>query len=292
MDKFTISEIVTLSGIKAHTIRIWEQRYSFLKPCRTHSNIRYYSCSEVKKILNIALLNRHGYKISKLESMPEHEIETIISQLDEEEIKQEKIIHELLQQMIDFNLNRFEKILDDCLAEIGMDKAVVQIILPFLERTGISGMDCHFSAVQQHLAAAIIRQKLMAALDNLKNELTKQKSILLFSPENQHDENNLLLIKYLLRSKGFPVIYLGPDVPLADAVSVASLKKTDIIILHISCSVTGMNLSKLSGYFKKHLQKFSLVFSGLSTALYKGTLPTGFHIKPSLTEVKQFISTS
>ena len=112
MNLFTIKDLEKLSGIKAHTIRIWEQRYSLIKPNRTDSNIRYYSNEELKKLLNIALLNKYGYKISHIDRMGSEEIHKKILTLSNEEAKLERVINDLIQNMIDLNTSKFENVLD------------------------------------------------------------------------------------------------------------------------------------------------------------------------------------
>lgn len=291
MDQFTISDIETLSGIKAHTIRMWEQRYGFLKPGRTSSNIRYYSCPEVKKLLHIAFLNRCGYKISKLQKMPPDELKQIIEQQNNTNLKQEKIIYELLRHMIDFNLIKFEETLNHCVKEMGEDKMVMDIILPFLERTGICGLRCHVGTAQQCLAASLIRQKLMSALDRLQAKMSRPQSILLFSPENDHDENNLLLIHYLLLQKGFRVTYLGPDVPAADAQAVAALKKSDFIFIYSSCTENRAGLMKIAKQFLHQLPGAEIILTG--QGFWRVSRNSDQHLRflPSISDLQHFIST-
>src|SRR5215213_6062240 len=107
MNEFTIRDLENLSGIKAHTIRIWEQRYSFLRPKRTETNIRYYSNNELKIILNVALLNKYGFKISRIDRMTEPELKQKVLGLSSAEAVQDRVINELIQSMIDLNMEQF-----------------------------------------------------------------------------------------------------------------------------------------------------------------------------------------
>ena len=106
---FTIRDLENLSGIKAHTIRIWEQRYSFLKPQRTGTNIRHYTNDELKTILNIAVLNKYGYKISHINKMSEIELLDKILSLTQTEAQQEIIVIGLLKNMVDLDMKSFER---------------------------------------------------------------------------------------------------------------------------------------------------------------------------------------
>src|ERR1700755_1272575 len=131
MNDFTIKDLENLSGIKAHTIRIWEQRYNFLKPNRTETNIRYYSNKELKTILNISLLNKYGYKISHINKMNEQEVKSKLFSLSDKEAQQERLVNELIAYMIDLDIECFEKMLDSYILSKGMDKAITQIRFPF-----------------------------------------------------------------------------------------------------------------------------------------------------------------
>ena len=167
MNSFTIKDIENLSGIKAHTIRIWEQRYSFLKPQRTDTNIRYYSSNEVKTILNIALLNKYGFKISHIDKMNEAELKEKILSLTGTLAQQERIVNELIQHMIDLDIDEFEKILDNYILARGIEKTILQIIFPYLEKIGILWLTDHINPAQEHLVTNIIRQKLIVGIEGV-----------------------------------------------------------------------------------------------------------------------------
>ena len=137
MDAFTIKDLENLTGIKAHTIRIWEQRYRFLKPQRTQTNIRYYTNEELKTLLNISLLNKYGFKISHIDRMTVEEIREKINTLSDAQAQQERVINDLVQAMVDLDLERIEKALAGFIATKGMERTVLQIIFPFLEKIGI-----------------------------------------------------------------------------------------------------------------------------------------------------------
>src|SRR3982751_3381535 len=124
MNEFTIKDLENLSGIKAHTIRIWEQRYTFLKPRRTDTNIRYYSNEELKTVLNIALLNKYGYKISHIDKMKPEELRDKIISLSNSQAQQERMINELIQFMVDLEMDKFEGLLDNYILAKGIDKTI------------------------------------------------------------------------------------------------------------------------------------------------------------------------
>src|SRR5205085_5852689 len=151
MNAFTIKDLENLSGVKAHTIRIWEQRYSFLKPQRTDTNIRYYNNDELKIILNVALLNKYGYKISHINKMHADEINKNILNLSHQQAQQERLINELIVNMVDLDLYNFEERLGDEILSRGIEKTITETIFPFLEKIGILWVTNHINPAQEHL---------------------------------------------------------------------------------------------------------------------------------------------
>jgi len=225
MNAFTIKDLENLSGIKAHTIRIWEQRYNFLKPHRTTTNIRYYSNDELKTVLNIALLNKYGFKISHIDRMQPQEIREKILSLGDVRAIQERIINDLVQEMVDLDIEKFEKILTNYIAAKGIERTVIQIIFPFLEKIGILWQTGHVNPAQEHLVTNIIRQKLIVGIETTVSHIKLDKTFLLFLPEGEHHELGLLFMYYLIKSRGAKAIYLGANVPVKDVEHVINLKK-------------------------------------------------------------------
>jgi DNA-binding transcriptional MerR regulator len=132
MNAFTIKDLENLTDIKAHTIRIWEQRYDFLKPQRTDTNIRYYNNDELKKILNIALLNKYGFKISHINRMNDDDIKSKILSINNIHAQQERNVNELIQAMVDMNLEGFESLLEEHIRVKGIEKTIYQVIFAFM----------------------------------------------------------------------------------------------------------------------------------------------------------------
>lgn len=290
MNSFTIKDLENLSGIKAHTIRVWEQRYKFLKPCRTTTNIRYYSNEELKKVLNIALLNKYGYKISHIDKMNELDIKERVISLINADAQQEKLILDLIECMIDMNMEMFEDILDDHINAKGIEKAIVQLIFPFLERTGILWLTNNINPAQEHLVSNVIRQKLIYGIENIVSSIKLDKTVLLFLPEDEHHELGLLFVYYLLKSRGICVIYLGANIPLNDVEYVVRYKKPDFIYSHITSSGNSFNFDK---FINSCCHKFSntpCILSGRFTNSYQKKIPPQINFKRSFPEVMQFVA--
>ena len=155
MNAFTIKDLENLTDIKAHTIRIWEQRYDFLKPQRTDTNIRYYNNDELKKILNIALLNKYGFKISHINRMNDDDIKSKILSINNIHAQQERNVNELIQAMVDMNLEGFESLLEEHIRVKGIEKTIYQVIFAFMERIGVLWITGHINPAQEHLVSNI-----------------------------------------------------------------------------------------------------------------------------------------
>lgn len=290
MSKFTIKDLENLSGIKAHTIRIWEQRYSFLKPNRTDTNIRYYSNEDLKTILNISLLNKYGFRISHINKMSSGDVEARVTELNLTGAQQEKTVNELIRAMVDLDTPGFEKILQKQITAKGIETTIIKIIFPFFERIGILWQTGHINPAQEHLTTNIIRQKLIVGIDQARPLMKVNKSFLLFLPEKDHHELGLLLVYYLLKKRGAEVYYIGANVPLKDAQFIAAAKRPDYIYIHLTSSSPGFDFSKYLTQLTAAIPKTKIIISGYPTASYKKLLPKNVAFNYSLPELVEFIS--
>lgn len=291
MNAFTIKDIENLTGIKAHTIRIWEQRYTFLKPERSDTNIRYYNSNEVKTILNVALLNKYGFKISHIDKMNEEQIKEKILTLSQFEAQQERIVNDLIQYMIDLNMDEVENVLDSYIKTKGIQRTIIQIIFPFLERIGILWLTNHINPAQEHLVTNIIRQKLIVGIESTTSHVQINKTVLLFLPEGEHHELGLLFMYYLLKSRGIKVLYIGSNVPIKDIVYVVGVKPPTLLYTHLTSVANNFNFERFLNNLNVHLSGFKLIVSGQLTQSYKKKIPDNVNFKKSLTEVMEYIAT-
>lgn len=289
MNAFTIKDLENLSGIKAHTIRIWEQRYTFLKPRRTATNIRYYSNEELKAVLNIALLNKYGYKISHIDRMAPEEISSHILSLSDPRAVQERIINELVKEMVDMSIERFDQTISGFISARGIERAINQIIFPFLEKIGILWQTGHINPAQEHLVSNLIRQKLITAIDQAGSPIAKEQTFLLFLPEGEYHELGLLFMHYLLRSRGLKVIYLGANVPVEDLAFVARIKQPDIIFTHLTSQAGPFHFEKFLHQAGIKLKDHKMVISGPAILHYRKPVPPFVELKKSLSEVMEYL---
>lgn len=291
MDAFTIKDLENLSGIKAHTIRIWEQRYTFLSPQRTTTNIRYYNNQELKTLLNVALLNKYGFKISHIDKMAPTEMREKILSLSQVQAQQERIINDLIQFMIDLDIENFEETLDNFIMARGIEKSITHIIFPFLEKIGILWITNHINPAQEHLVTNIIRQKLIVGIESTGSHFQSNSTVLLFLPEGEHHELGLLFIYYLLKSRGVKVLYLGANVPIKDLDYVIGIKKPDFVYSHLTSVANNFNFDRFLTAIAIRIPNQKVIISGQMTQQYKKKPPVNIQFKTSLSEVMEYIAT-
>ena len=291
MNAFTIKDLENLSGINAHTLRIWEQRYSFLNPQRTETNIRYYTNVELQTVLNIALLNKYGYKISHIDRMSSTEMNEKILSLSQVEAQQERLVNELIHCMVDIKMTEFEEILDSYIRSKGVEKTIMQIIFPFLERLGILWMTNHINPAQEHLVSNVIRQKLIVGIDSTKSLIKSNQTVLLFLPEGEHHELALLFMHYLLKSRGVKVLYIGANIPLKDVESIANLKDPVFLYTHLTSVVSNFSFEKFLINAHNRMPDRFFIISGILTQSYKKKIPANVSFKKSLSEVMDYVTT-
>jgi MerR family transcriptional regulator, light-induced transcriptional regulator len=288
MNAFTIKDLENLSGIKAHTIRMWEQRYNFLKPQRSCTNIRYYSNDELKTILNIALLNKYGFKISHIDRMQPGEICEKILALRDVEAIQERIINELVREMVELQTEQFEATVNRYIKENGIEKAVREIIFPFLEKIGILWQTGHIMPAQEHFVTNIIRQKLIVAIDSLPCN-PQGKTCILFLPEGEYHELGLLFLSYLIKSHGARTIYLGANVPMRDIESIIQTMKPEVAFVHLTSTSANFNFEKFLRIIDLKSNGIPTIISGYPTRNYHKEIPASVKFKKSFGEVMEFI---
>ncbi len=235
MSTYSIKDLEQLSGIKAHTLRIWEQRYNLLNPKRTDTNIRYYDDDDLKLILNVALLNDNGFKISKIASMASHEVRDEVIKLTERSLTHDDQIHALTICMIEMDEDRFDKILSTNIIKLGFEQTMLNIIYPFMSKIGVLWQTGAINPAQEHFISNLVRQKLIVAIDGQISQ-GGGKKFLLFLPEGELHEISILFASYLIKSKGHKVIYLGQSTPNDDLLSVFKLHQPEYLLTVITTS--------------------------------------------------------
>lgn len=217
MNQYSIGDLEQLSGIKAHTIRIWEKRYNALTPKRSLGNTRFYDDSDLRKLLNVVSLFESGRKISELFSMSEAQLNELLQEKIESSKSANMQFEYFISQMIIAGLNYnevgFEKLFSACLLRSGMKSTYVNVIYPMLFRVGLIWGKDELGPAQEHFLSNLIKQKIHASIDGLSFVENEKKSWLLFLPSYESHEIGLLFSNYLIRSVGIKTVYLGSNVP-------------------------------------------------------------------------------
>lgn len=216
---FSIKDLEHLSGIKAHTIRIWEKRYNILTPERTDTNIRTYDIKNLQKILNVTFLNEHGYKISRIAKLSDEEITKMVKRVAATASRENRAINSFKISMINFDEQLFNKTYNSLQENRSFRQIFHEIFLPLLDEIGLLWQTDTINPVHEHFLVGLIKQKLYLNIAQLENEGSiKQVDDLyvLFLPENEIHDLGLLFINYELNLSGKKTIYLGPSMPIKD----------------------------------------------------------------------------
>ena len=223
MGHFSISDLEQLSGIKAHTIRIWEQRYGILRPVRTATNIRTYCEDDLRRLLNVATLCEQGYRISQIAKLSEQELSNTVISCNDNNHNYCQHVNGLLAAMLEMNECQLVHLLNQAIARNGFEETILRVAYPFLQRIGVMWQAGTVNPAQEHLVTNLLRQKLMAATDGLPpvTPATARRWVL-FLPEREMHELALLFMNYVLRARGHHVLYLGQNLPIAELEAVCA----------------------------------------------------------------------
>ncbi len=285
---YSIKDLEQLSGIKAHTLRIWEQRYNLLSPKRTETNIRYYDDADLRLILNVALLNEHGYKISKIAKLSEEELKAEVMNLTDRTYTFDDQIHSLTIAMVDLDEPRFEKIISTNILKLGFEETMLNIIYPFLSKIGVLWQTGSIHPGQEHFISNLVRQKLIVAIDG-QVYTGGGKKFLLFLPEGELHEISLLFSCYLLKTKGHQVIYLGQNTPDDDLYAVYKVHRPDYLV---SVFTTHPTAEEVQGYIEELSDKYRnshIWISGYQVIGKDLYIPENVRVLHYLKEIKEFL---
>lgn len=248
--RFSIKDLEKLSGIKAHTLRIWEQRYGILKPERTDTNIRWYCSDKLKHLLNVTFLYEHGFKISKIATLQPDEVISEVNKIVDAEINVCDQIRGLIISMVELDEERFEKIISNNIQHQGFPYTVEKVIYPFLNKIGVMWQTGSINPAQEHFISNLIRQKLISAIDGvIPPENKNAKKCVLFLPDGELHELSLLYFNYVLKSMGHRVTYLGQSVPFRDLQKVVQIREPDYLVSSFT------HISEEPAQFIRHLSE-------------------------------------
>ncbi|NAY93316.1 MerR family transcriptional regulator [Muricauda sp. JGD-17] len=247
---FSIRDLENLSGIKAHTIRIWEKRYNLFSPERTETNIRTYDLANLQKLLNVTLLYNNGYKISKIAKLDESQIPVMVREIVANNSKKDHAINAFKLAMVNFDQNLFFSTYTSLLSERSFREIFNEVFIPLLNELGLLWQTDTISPSHEHFITNLIKQKIYINTEKLQilEPTRKDKVFALFLPENEIHEIGLLYINYEIALRGYKTIYLGQTMPID---SLVDLMKYYDNIHFISYFTVSPTKDELSSYFEE-----------------------------------------
>lgn len=217
MITYSVAQVEALTGIKAHTLRIWERRYDFLDPMRTATNIRYYSDAQLKQLLNFGILVRNGYRVSKLNKMTDEQVyEEVAKVLADPASESSDEMKGFTLSMLEMNEEEFDNIFERQVIRKGFLRTITESVYPFLQYVGVLWTTNKAMIAQEHYMSNLIRQKIIAAIERLSIPQKGAPSLVLFLLEGEEHEIGLLLASFMAKEMGWNVYYLGQGVPMVN----------------------------------------------------------------------------
>jgi len=278
-NEYSIKDLERITGVKAHTIRIWEKRYNIVEPERSESNIRHYCDKDLKRLLNIAVLVSNGYKISKVAGLDDEDLYQKILELNNfQSTRQGGLIESLIIAMIDVDEERFVKVLNTAIIKIGFEETLFEVVYPLLSRIGVLWQIGTITPAQEHFLSNLIRQKIFAAIDSLPLKYTEDsKTFLLVLPEWEMHDIGLLVYNYLIRKKGHRTIFLGQGLPIEDVAAVNELSNPDIIVTSFSSSVVKEEMVDYLLKLNEHFSSKPVYVCGIQQDKLCSEIPSNIH---------------
>ena len=290
MAVYSIKDIEKMSGIKAHTIRIWERRYGIVIPKRTDTNIRYYSDEDLKELLNISILNKNGMKISNIAELDKDEIEKRVVSLLDSSQKFDHVIDAMLLSMLEIDELALDIAFNKAWKEYGFEKLIEDIIFPLLERIGLLWQASAITPAHERFFTNILRQHFIVAIEKeVPLKISSSNKIIFFLPEGELHEFGLLFYSYIARVKGYEVVYLGASIPLQD---LKEMQRVTQAKAFFSAHVTAIDKQELEGmfqYFREVFPNLPFYITGLQVRELNPTLPNNFHVVSSAAAFKEYL---
>ncbi|MBL7811213.1 MAG: MerR family transcriptional regulator [Bacteroidetes bacterium] len=291
-EKYFIKDVENVTGIKAFTLRMWEQRYGLLQPKRTDTNIRYYEEEDVRLLMNVSILNSHGYKISQIARMSREEIQRMTLSISETSSRYDSQVQALTGAMLQFDEREFNKTLSINILKLGLEETIARIVFPFMSHVGILWVSGTIHVAHEHFITNLIRQRLYVAIDQLPHPPNSgNKRYLLFVPSGENHDISLLFAWYILRSRGQRVIYLGVSIPLEDLQKIMQLHKPDEIFTAFTVNNPAIPVQVYIQTLHRNFPETPVLLTGSQVLRNKELrLPPGFQVVASPDDLIQTIT--
>lgn len=265
MAVYSIGDLEKLSGIKAHTVRIWEKRYDLLSPKRTDSNIRYYDDDDLKQLMNVAILKKQGMRISQIAALSSKEIKKKVREANQNDSAGHPQIDALTLAMIEFDQDHFDDLMDKYIESMGFETCMVEVIYPLLNKLSILWMTGSIKPVQEQFMSFMIRNRIIGATHELPAPRSDFK-FLLFLPEGENQEISLLFLQYILRARSIQTVNIGLGVSTQDVRDACQIVKPEFLFTIINQPPEGMSAKALLKQFSQLAPDAKICVTGYQLA--------------------------
>lgn len=286
MTRYSIKDLENFTSIKAHTIRIWEQRYNLFEPHRTSTNIRYYTEADLKKILNINLLYNHGHKISKIAKMSDQEILKIAEEIvSSEGGLYSDVIDNFIRLIAELDDNEIRNEFVRLTDELGLEESFVNVYIPLLEKIGELWQLNTLSVSQEHFFSNLLREFFINSISEIPVPIPSKGKVVLFLHEQERHELSLLFYYYYLKSSGYECYYLGQQVPLDDLKAFVVQMKPDFLYTSLISAITERNIKELFSKVGDFFPLDKLKAGGIQLSNHKKVIPSEIQQIQSLDDI-------
>lgn len=285
---YSIKDMENISGIKAHTIRIWEKRYNILEPMRTDTNIRYYDFSSIQKLLNITILHNHGYKISKISQYPSENIPNLVKDTISNKTYKIHAINAFKIAMLNFDRETFYNAYAQLLSDKSFSNIFNEVFVPLLNEIGILWQTETITAAHEHFICNLIKQKIAVELEKilLSTNIIQDKTFIIFLPAQETSDLGLKYLTYEIAKNGYKTIYLGENIEIDDLKKIIELIENPILLTYITSYPFDENLNS---YLRKIHQNV-LNYNDKSELWVTGIVFNNLELDSTLNQIKVFLS--
>ena len=289
MNKYSIDDFSNITGINKILIRTWENRYSFVKPHRTSTNIRYYDDRMIVKALRYSVLVDAGFKISVLTKLPAEQIDNLINNAlknNDQTNKHSLYISQILESSISFNQLLFHNTYEKCIKDIGIIECYKHVLLEALNRIGILWMNDEISPSQEHFLSELIKTKLYKEIELIGFKKQPKENWMLFLPKNELHDIGILFAYLVLKMNGHNVVYLGQNLPHSLLLSLKDKNKIDNILFAIVSNTSKLDLIEVTNFLETHFSE-SKTHAIINESLIN---EEGFQKLSTITSIDEFIN--
>ena len=287
---YSIGDLERLSGIKAHTIRMWEQRYGLLNPKRTDTKIRFYEDEDLQYLLNVALLNKRGFRISRIAKMSGEELSAEVERISPIKLGPDTGLNLLTLAFVEMNEYKFNEVFSHCASKNGLEETLLGVIYPFLEKLSLMWLTGAVKPVQENFFTQLVRNKLIAEIEKtpLPSSAHAPKC-LLFLPKGEKQELSILLVQLLLRRRGILPINIGEDMELMDVEDACKVHQPAYLFTILSESFTDVPVEQYLTDLSGLAENATMIVSGYQVASEGLSLPENTRAFADLNGLRQYL---